>query len=130
MIKLHLFPAIVFLCQLAVNVHGQIWTPICVSLHCGKQWGACLFDTQCRKALACNAKCVLGRKNVNKCNLLCELNFGYGSAPYKNALQCGVDNKCFPQPDQPDGVCLVPDNDDERLDTSLTDLDQVVGFIY
>jgi hypothetical protein len=117
----------VFLINAIAGAFAQVETPVCIAKHCPLLWGKCILDEQCRQALGCNVKCVLEKANMNKCNLLCELNYGYGSEIYKNALQCGVDNNCFPQPDIPDGVCLVEDNDDKRLDKSLTDLASIEG---
>lgn len=32
---------------------AQIWTPVCISLHCAGQWSKCLADKQCRDAIGC-----------------------------------------------------------------------------
>ena len=79
-----------------------------------------MLDSQCRKASFCNAECT-GKKNVEACNLLCELTYGYNSTKYRALLQCMSDHGCLPV-NPPDGVCLANDSDTIK---NLTDMAQV-----
>jgi hypothetical protein len=96
---------------------------VCISLHCGVQIGKCLFDKQCRAAVACNAKCQ-GKRNEQACNLLCELTYGYNSTAYKENMQCMVDHNCIPKSNETDGKCLA--TDEETLQ-NVTQMEQVAG---
>lgn len=94
----------------------------CIMANCSKPVGVCIIDPTCMRAMECDTKCQLD-KNVNACNLLCELNFGYNSSKYRDMMQCMVAHDCMPKM-KPDGVCLATDNDTIR---NLTAMDQVKG---
>ena len=92
----------------------------CVLVNCSIPALECMLDSQCRKASFCNAECT-GKKNVEACNLLCELTYGYNSTKYRALLQCMSDHGCLPV-NPPDGVCLANDSDTIK---NLTNMAQV-----
>jgi len=94
----------------------------CIVRHCSGLAEKCIVNRQCLSALTCNAKCQKS-KEVDACNLLCELTYGYNCTEYKEAMQCMVDNNCFPQ-EPPDGTCLATDN---QTITNLVNMSQVAG---
>jgi hypothetical protein len=107
----------------STTVRGR-GTPSCIMKNCSSELGACLKDGSCRKATFCNAKCQLPwNKNVEGCNLLCELSYGYNSTTYRNMMQCMSDHSCLPTMPS-DGICLA---DDSQTIQNLTDISQVSG---
>ena len=107
--------------MMPVVVRGQVGgSGTCVLVNCSIPALECMLDSQCRKASFCNAECT-GKKNVEACNLLCELTYGYNSTKYRALLQCMSDHGCLPV-NPPDGVCLANDSDTIK---NLTDMAQV-----
>ncbi len=94
----------------------------CLLLNCSKPTFECLLDKQCREAAWCNAKCQ-GKADVEACDLLCELTYGYNSTKYRSLLQCMSDHGCLPK-SPPDGTCLANDSDAIK---NLTNMSQVKG---
>eukprot|EP00947_MAST-08B_sp_MAST-8B-sp1_P004886 g4886.t1 len=94
----------------------------CILEHCGAKGASCMLNKGCRDAMLCDAKCQ-SSKEVNACNLLCELTYGYNSTMYKDTLQCAVDYKCMPTYPA-DGTCLATDN---QTISTLTNMSQVTG---
>ena len=88
--------------------------------NCSKTVLECLADRQCFKASLCNAGCSK-KANVEGCNLLCELTYGYNSSRYRALLQCMSKHRCLPV-SPPDGNCLANDTDAIK---NLTDMAQV-----
>lgn len=102
------------------NLKGNSGT--CLLAHCAGEFAQCMANAQCRSASFCNAKCAL-QKDVDGCNLVCELTYGYKNGPYTNMLQCMVKNKCLPVSPM-NGKCLATDN---QTIANLTDMSQVTG---
>lgn len=94
----------------------------CIVANCSLSSAACLLDGQCRKATSCNAGCTK-EENVEACNLLCELTYGYNSTKYRALMQCMSDHGCLPVSKQSDGICLANDTDTIK---NLTDMSQVM----
>ena len=97
----------------------------CVIANCSKFFFTCMLETQCRQANLCNAKC-LSKKNIEGCNLLCEVLYGHNSTKYRSLLQCMNDHSCLPV-SPPDGICLANDTDAIK---NLTDMTQVAISIF
>ena len=97
-------------------------TSACILANCSKQVGLCAVEKACRQALICNSKCA-SDSNVNACDLLCELNYGYNSTRYREMMQCMVTHHCLPE-QKPDGKCLALDSDTVR---NLTNMEQMKG---
>ena len=96
----------------------------CLVANCSKTVVECLADGQCLKASMCNAGCSK-KENVEGCDLLCELTYGYNSSKYRELLQCMSEHGCLPV-SPPDGVCLANDTDTVK---NLTDMAQVCNCI-
>ena len=94
----------------------------CILANCSKVAGLCAIDSDCRKTIECNSKC-LSAVNEDACNLLCELNYGYNSTRYREMMQCMGTHHCLPKT-KPDGECLATDNDTVR---NLTSMQQLKG---
>lgn len=94
----------------------------CVIEHCAGQLAKCSLNTECRKTLACNAACQ-SKPNVDGCNLVCELSYGYGNPQYEKVLQCMVAKGCIPLSPM-DGKCLA--TNDQTI-KNLTSMAQVAG---
>lgn len=104
-----------------VAVRGQIGGPgSCLIENCSTKVLECLADGQCFKASLCNAGCSK-KANVEGCNLLCELTYGYNSSKYRELLQCMSEHDCLPV-SPPDGVCLANDTNAIK---NLTNMAQV-----
>ena len=95
---------------------------LCMFLNCSKPLLSCTLDTQCRHAAMCNAGCQ-SKSNVESCNLLCELTYGYNSTKYRNLMACMSEHGCLPKSPS-DGKCLANNSDTVR---NLTDVAQVKG---
>ena len=107
-----------------VAVRGRISGPgSCLLVNCSKKVLECLTDGQCFKASLCNSGC-LKKTNVEGCNLLCELTYGYNSSKYRDLLQCMSEHGCLPV-SPPDGICLANDTDTIK---NLTDMAQVCKY--
>lgn len=114
--------------MMPVVVRGQVGgSGTCVLVNCSIPALECMLDSQCRKASFCNAECT-GKKNVEACNLLCELTYGYNSTKYRALLQCMSDHGCLPV-NPPDGVCLANDSDTIKNLTNMAQV-QVAKDIY
>ena len=113
-----------------ISVRGQSTTVggsgpgSCLVANCSKTVLECLADGQCLKASMCNAGCSK-KANVEGCDLLCELTYGYNSSKYRELLQCMSEHGCLPV-SPPDGVCLANDTDTVK---NLTDMAQVCNCI-
>ena len=94
----------------------------CIMANCSKYATTCITDLRCIEAMICNTKCQLS-KNVDACNYVCELNYGYNSTKYRGLMQCMAAHGCLPKM-KPDGVCLATDNDAIR---NLTAIEQIKG---
>ena len=103
--------------EFTTTVRGRTGGPgSCLVANCSKTVLECLADGQCFKASLCNAGCAR-KVNVEGCNLLCELTYGYNSSKYRELLQCMSEHGCLPV-SPPDGVCLA--NDTDTVKTSRT----------
>jgi len=94
----------------------------CGLFHCPKQIAKCALNKLCRKSLECNAGCY-SKPNVDGCNLVCELTYGYGNPEYTDVLKCMVKTGCIPKSPM-DGVCLATNN---QTIQNLTSMSQVRG---
>lgn len=94
----------------------------CMNANCSTELKSCIADKTCRKANLCNLECE-NKKNVQACDLLCELTYGYNSTEYRAFLQCAVDHHCLPVY-PPDGKCLATDNQTIK---NLTSIAQIPG---
>lgn len=94
----------------------------CGLAHCPGKLAVCGLNKQCRKALECNAGCQ-NKPNVDGCNLVCELTYGYGNLQYTNFLNCMVKSGCIPKSPM-DGKCLA--TNDQAIQ-NLTSMSQVPG---
>lgn len=68
----------------------------CVMKKCSSETVTCTSDPKCFEATQCNAACV-NAPDVDSCNLLCELNYGYNNTAYTELLDCMVENSCLPE---------------------------------
>lgn len=68
----------------------------CVAKNCYKESIVCTSDPSCFEATQCNAEC-LTAPDIDSCNLLCELNYGFNNTAYTVLLDCMVENGCLPQ---------------------------------
>lgn len=107
-----------------ISVRGVGGPGSCLVANCSKTVLECLADGQCLKASMCNAGCSK-KANVEGCDLLCELTYGYNSSKYRELLQCMSEHGCLPV-SPPDGVCLANDTDTVK---NLTDMAQVCNCI-
>jgi len=82
----------------------------CILANCSLQFGACIVNSQCRKAADCNKDC-LSKPDNEACT------------QYRNMMQCMSDHGCFPK-SPPDGKCLAQDTDTIK---NLTNLAQIKG---
>ena len=94
----------------------------CIVENCARESAECVINLRCAEALACDAKCQES-KEVDACNLLCELTYGYNNTKYKAITQCMVDHGCMPR-EPPDGTCLATNNQTIR---NLVNMSQVAG---
>jgi len=72
--------------------------------------------------MLCNTKCEFER-DVDGCNLICELTYGYNNTVYTEALGCATKHGCIPHA-KDDGKCLA--NDTQTI-TNLTSMEQMEG---
>ena len=105
--------------MVAPNI-GSSWQ--CMVKNCSEPVELCAKDYMCIKASLCNTKCQL-EKDVNGCNLVCELTYGKNSTAYRDVVQCMATHGCLPKM-PPDGECLTKDTDTIQ---NLTKLAQVQG---
>lgn len=94
----------------------------CIFRHCGTETAICLGDDKCAQAITCNEKC-LSEIDVDSCNLLCELNYGYNNEVYSKILACMIEHNCLPK-NPMDGICLAEDSD---AVPGLKQMDQIKG---
>jgi len=94
----------------------------CIAKNCVSEFGKCVKDSKCRAAMLCNMKCEFER-DVDGCNLICELTYGYNNTRYTEALGCATKNGCIPHAAD-DGKCLA--NDTQTI-SNLTTMDQMKG---
>jgi len=97
----------------------------CVTQYCSPEAHDCATQWSCVQAGVCNAHCELLKSgSQERCNLLCELNYGYNSTKYRALMQCMNKHGCLPHSDKPDGICLAQEN---QTVTNLTDVSQIFG---
>lgn len=94
----------------------------CIAKNCASEFGDCVKDKKCRSAMLCNMKCEFER-DVDGCNLICELTYGYNNTRYTEALGCATKNGCIPHAAD-DGKCLATDSQTIR---NLTSMEQMEG---
>ena len=99
--------------------------PGCVSKYCAQEAHDCGTEWSCIQAGVCNANCETFHKSTKeRCDLLCELNYGYNSTKYRALLQCMNEHDCLPHNNKPDGICLAKEN---QTVTNLTSVSQIFG---
>merc|ERR1719336_3827685 len=90
----------------------------CIAKNCAGEFAGCMKDKKCRQAMFCNTKCEFER-DVDGCNLICELTYGYNNTKYTEALGCSTKHGCIPHA-KDDGKCLA--NDTQTI-TNLTSME-------
>ncbi len=87
-------PAEIVIC-LSTHCLSQAWKSVTYLLTEAQWLCSCEWDKNCSAALKCNAKCA-SEPNAAACNLLCELNIGYGDIPYKVHFMLVIHPKTLP----------------------------------
>ncbi|MBN2800639.1 MAG: hypothetical protein JXX28_15965 [Deltaproteobacteria bacterium] len=90
-------------------------TLACGMSHCPGPLTACGVSERCRDTLDCNRRCSEAHPDgvgEQTCHLLCQLEEGVDSRPYRRVVQCFADHACLPRaPEGLDGACPVtPEN--------------------
>ena len=89
-------PSFLVLCLCILCFCQGLGPGACVMKSCSQESIACTADPKCLQATQCNAACT-NSSDVDSCNLLCELNYGYNNTAYTVLLDCMVKYNCLPQ---------------------------------